>query len=108
VDDVRVSRGLSGISSPYDDGRVMSYLNVPRFHFAGNFQADPSTVNNNDNNLDPKTTLSNNRSDPGWLYWNPNGTHNWLAMIALDLSDARTHGRACESDAPHVDGAERI
>lgn len=58
----------------------MSYLNVPRLHFAGRFQADPSTINNNDNNWDPSAQYTN--APPGDLtnysvYWNPTGTHNW-------------------------------
>ncbi len=36
----------------------MSYLDVPRLHFTGKFQADPSTVNNNDANFDPTARLS--------------------------------------------------
>lgn len=61
----------------------MSYLNVPRLHFSGRFQADPSTVNNNDSNYDPTVQLSNEPPDSTLsidntsVYWNPNGTHNW-------------------------------
>src|SRR5579872_2409997 len=59
----------------------MSYLNTPRLTFSGQFQADPSTVNN-----DP-THFNNNSFQPsfqqyqtadaanGW--WNPEGTGNW-------------------------------
>ena len=45
----------------------MSYLDVPRIHFSGTFQADPSTVNNAPQNFGP--TVSN-----PVLFWNPNGT----------------------------------
>jgi hypothetical protein len=59
----------------------MSYLNVPRLHFAGRFQADPSTVNNNDNNWDPTAVFTTDPPDRAGennsIYWNPNGTHNW-------------------------------
>jgi hypothetical protein len=45
----------------------MSYLDVPRIHFAGGFWADPSTVNNVDTNFAPSAA-------PAPL-WNPAGTH---------------------------------
>lgn len=45
----------------------MSYLDVPRLHFTGNFKANPSTVNNTPSNYDPNVT----DPIPGW---NPNGT----------------------------------
>jgi len=78
----------------------MSYLNVPRLHFSGTFQADPSTVNNNDNNWDP--TIAFTEESPTYLpgnpdnqqlydnsvYWNPNGTHNWkLNCTVLGAAD---------------------
>jgi len=43
---------------------------VPRIHFLGTFQADPSTINNTDNSFDPTAQI-----DPAW---NANGSHNWL------------------------------
>lgn len=48
----------------------MSYLDVPRLHFAGTFIAKPSTVNNTPQNFDPKVT----NPAPAW---NPNGNHAW-------------------------------
>ena len=48
----------------------MSYLGVPRLHFAGTFLARPSTVNNDINNYDPATSPL----DPGW---NPDGDARW-------------------------------
>jgi hypothetical protein len=48
----------------------MSYLDVPRLHFAGTFIAKPSTVNNTASNFEPKVT------DP-FPAWNPNGNHFW-------------------------------
>jgi hypothetical protein len=51
----------------------MSYLNVPRLHFAGSFIAKPSTVNNTPTNYDPASL-----NPPGLvLAWNPNGDHDW-------------------------------
>jgi len=72
----------------------MSYLNVPRLHFTGRFQADPSTVNNNDDNWNPATQLSDNPEDPGWVYWNPNGTHNWI------ITDCTVRGAATAAAGP--------
>ena len=48
----------------------MSYLDVPRLHFAGTFIAKPSTVNNTPQNFDPAVT----NPAPAW---NPNGNHAW-------------------------------
>lgn len=59
----------------------MAYLNSPRLTFSGQFQADPSTVNNDPNHFNNETFQSsyqdyqtpNNAN--GW--WNPDGTGNW-------------------------------
>lgn len=48
----------------------MSYLDIPRFHFAGAFIAKPSTLNNTASNFEPTVT------DP-FPSWNPNGNHYW-------------------------------
>jgi len=48
----------------------MSYLDVPRLHFAGTFIAKPSTVNNTASNFEPTVT------NP-FPSWNPNGNHFW-------------------------------
>ena len=58
----------------------MSYLNSPRLTFAGQFQADPSTVNNDPNHFNNATFQPNfqdwgNGATNGW--WNPEGTGNW-------------------------------
>lgn len=82
----------------------MSYLNVPRLHFSGGFQADPSTVNNNDNNWDP--TVKYTEEPPTYLpgdpnnrelynnsvYWNPNGTHNWKLLNCTVKGAANDQG----------------
>ncbi|HEX8847261.1 MAG TPA: hypothetical protein VF791_21635 [Pyrinomonadaceae bacterium] len=49
----------------------MSYMDVPRLHFAGNFIAQPSTLNNTPSNFDPANFNNLNPS------WNPNGNHFW-------------------------------
>jgi hypothetical protein len=59
----------------------MSYLNSPRLTFSGQFQADPSTVNNdpthfNNATFDQSFQDYSSATDPnGW--WNPDGTGNW-------------------------------
>lgn len=85
----------------------MSYLNVPRIHFAGNFQADPSTVNNNNANFDPTVQLKDepaNPSDPAntSVYWNPNGTHNWM------FSECTVRGVVDDQGAFHGTGADPL
>jgi len=52
----------------------MSYLDVPRLHFAGTFIAKPSTVNNTATNFDPATPASRQGLV---LSWNPYGNHDW-------------------------------
>lgn len=48
----------------------MSYLDVPRLHFAGRFVARPSTLNNTGSNFEPGVT------NP-YPSWNPKGNHFW-------------------------------
>lgn len=51
----------------------MSYLDVPRIHFAGKFIAKPSTVNNDPANYSrPEVEI-----DKIGLGWNPDGNHYW-------------------------------
>lgn len=54
----------------------MSYLQLPRLHFAGKFQADPSTVNNNPGNFDANQFQGDYRQlkGVGGDTWNPRGT----------------------------------
>ncbi len=60
----------------------MSYLNSPRLTFSGQFQADPSTVNNDPTHFNNKTFqpsyqqyMTDNKHMNGW--WNPDGTGSW-------------------------------
>ncbi|RAI90117.1 hypothetical protein [Algoriphagus yeomjeoni] len=59
----------------------MSYLNSPRLTFSGQFQADPSTVNNDPthfNNVSFRPEYqqyTEGKNANGW--WNPDGTGNW-------------------------------
>jgi hypothetical protein len=58
----------------------MSYLNPTRVHFAGQFRADVSTVNNDDQHFDSAAFTPNDQdygeqSSNGW--WQPSGTGAW-------------------------------
>ena len=68
----------------------MSYLSPPRFHFAGTYLADPSTVNNQAVNVagadaaEPAAitafrgrawTVTNPDGSGGTGLWDPNGSH---------------------------------
>lgn len=53
----------------------MSYLDVPRLHFAGTFNANPSTINNTPSNYG-YNPAAQNPIDP-FLSWNPYGSHAW-------------------------------
>jgi hypothetical protein len=83
----------------------MSYLNIPRLHFTGTFQADPSTVDNNDDNWNPNTQLSNNQNDPGWVYWNPTGTHNWKMVDCTVRGAANAQGLFTAPSSDPIIGA---
>jgi hypothetical protein len=58
----------------------MSYLNPTRVHFAGQFRADVSTVNNDDQHFNSATFTPNDQdygqsTSNGW--WQPSGTGAW-------------------------------
>jgi hypothetical protein len=58
----------------------MSYLNPTRVHFAGQFRADVSTVNNDDTHFDFATFVPDDQdygqgASNGW--WQPSGTGAW-------------------------------
>jgi len=56
----------------------MSYLDLPRFHFKGQFFADPSTINNSITNFDTTVVYNNNppsATNPTSVFWNPSGSH---------------------------------
>ncbi len=63
----------------------MSYLDVPRLHFAGTFVAKPSTVNNDPHNFNPQVT----NPDPAW---NPKGNHAWQFLNCGVKSAANASG----------------
>lgn len=74
----------------------MSYLNPPRLHFAGRFQAAPSTVNNDPFHFDNSQFIPG-KTD-GW--WNPGGDAAWR-LIGCKVTDAWMdhHQEADGSDA---------
>src|SRR6266853_3909897 len=90
----------------------MSYLNIPRLHFTGKFQADPSTVNNNDSNFDPTVQLSNEPPDNNLalsntsVYWNPNGTHNWILSDCFVCGAANDQGQFTAPSKDPIIGAK--
>ncbi len=56
----------------------MSYLNPTRVHFAGQFRADVSTVNNDDQHFNSKVFTPDDQNygnSNGW--WQPSGTGAW-------------------------------
>lgn len=53
----------------------MSYLDVPRLHFAGTFTANPSTINNDSRNYNYNPNSANPIGID--LSWNPYGDHAW-------------------------------
>ena len=72
----------------------MSYLDVPRLHFAGTFRADPSTVNNTPQNFDPATGI--NAQNYGW---NPYGTGQWQILNCQVRSVVYKDGTVASSAA---------
>jgi rubrerythrin len=82
----------------------MSYLSAPRLIFAGQFQADVSTVNNDPEHFDTSNFRSNYQLpgsgvDNGW--WNPNGSGAWRFRGCTVQSVVYRDGTTC--DDPNVD-----
>ena len=80
----------------------MSYLQVPRLHFAGKFQADPSTVNNDPEHFDTSKFKSNydlpGKGDSnGW--WNPAGTGAWRISGCTVRKVSYLDGTECDDPA---------
>jgi hypothetical protein len=78
----------------------MSYLGFPRLHFSGEFQADPSTVNNdpshfNDATFTPNDQLYGDGETNGW--WNPNGTAYWRLRNCLVQGLYYRDGSYCDA-----------
>lgn len=83
----------------------MSYLNVPRLTFSGQFQADPSTVNNDPTHFNNETfepdfqNYSTADALNGW--WNPDGTGNWR-FIGCKITSV-TYQDGTSTDNPLLD-----
>ncbi|HSI76932.1 MAG TPA: hypothetical protein VK957_13605 [Lunatimonas sp.] len=82
----------------------MSYLHSPRLVFSGQFQADPSTVNNDPTHFDNSTFQPNYQdygqgAENGW--WNPDGTGNWRLIGCKVISVTYKDGSS--TDDPSKD-----
>lgn len=80
----------------------MSYLQTPRLHFAGQFQADPSTVNNDPEHFDTSRFQSNyNLPGPGASngWWNPGGTAAWRFFGCTVTQVVYKDGTVCDDPA---------
>ena len=58
----------------------MSYLDVPRLHFAGSFTANPSTINNTSTNYGYNPVSNPIQLAPSW---NPYGDHAWTVNATV-------------------------
>jgi hypothetical protein len=91
----------------------VSYLQRPRFNFAGRFEADVSTVNNNPNNfndatflpeydtpgtgvVDPATGQPTGDMTNGW--WNPTGSGVWRMIDCRVTSVCSARGDGAADD----------
>ncbi len=81
----------------------MSYLDGTRLHFAGRFQADTSTINNDVRHFDDakfRPSFQEIMQTKGDTivkyngYWNPDGTGAWR-MVGCAITGAVLNGRAC-------------
>jgi hypothetical protein len=79
----------------------MSYLGYPRLHFAGQFQGDVPTVNNNPTHFDSSQFLPSFHSygdeDNGW--WNPNGSGAWRFLNCTVRRVIYRDGTICDDPA---------
>jgi len=81
----------------------MNYLNYPRIHFSGTYQANPSTINNTPNNWDPLFYPAPNELEKVELYWNPRGDGGFTLkedciVTQVDYADG-TSANTPEKDA---------
>ncbi len=83
----------------------MSYLDPVRLHFAGRFQASPSTVNNDPVHFDTahfdekKYQARQSAEDPGG-WWNPGGDGAWRLLGCRVTSAWKSDGTAAAADDP--------
>ena len=77
----------------------MSYLNPPRLHFAGRFQAAPSTVNNDPLHFNNQTFQPEDQQSPaGW--WNPGGDAAWRLIGCTVKSAWLGHDQQAAANDP--------
>lgn len=74
----------------------MSYLDTPRLTFAGQFTANPSTINNTSTNYNAVQPISD-------LSWNPEGRHNFSLNACTVTGIVTEAGPATSGD--HIIGA---
>ena len=79
----------------------MSYLNPLRLHFAGSFQAAPSTVNNDPTHFDnrhfrPSYQKFGEHGTNGW--WNPRGNAD-VRLIGCQVTAAWQDGKPVSGDS---------
>ena len=67
----------------------MSYLDIPRLHFSGRFQADVSTVNNDVRYFDNAGFKDAYQTTDGGGGWNPEGT-GIFRLVDCKITGART------------------
>jgi hypothetical protein len=80
----------------------MSYLGRPRLIFAGQFQADPSTVNNDPEHFDTATFKPGyQRPGPDGGWWNPGGHGIWGFRGCTIRAVVYRDGSTC--DDPNLD-----
>ena len=87
----------------------MSYLDVPRLHFAGKFFADPSTINNRGSNYSvPAAAIDALLARPtlspsGPLLWNPRG-NNWFFFSDCTVRSCLDNTGAMKTTASGASG----
>jgi hypothetical protein len=67
----------------------MSYLDIPRLHFSGRFQADVSTINNDVRYFDNAAFQEKYQTMSGGGAWNPEGT-GIFRLVDCRVTGART------------------
>lgn len=80
----------------------MSYLHSPRLVFAGKFQADPSTINNDPQHFNSSVFRSSYElpgATNGW--WNPSGSGAWRFRDCTVKQVVYRDGTTC--DDPNID-----
>ena len=72
----------------------MSYLNQLRLHFAGKFQAAPSTVNNDPTHYDNVNFKPEYQQEP----WNPRGDAAWRLIGCRITAAWHADGKPADAD----------